>query len=182
MFSNAVGSVEVSSRPTRIGKPNAKSSGPLMMTASVTLSSLPNVGADGLVDVPEAECRLCEVAIEVTANIVSALTRTARSLSSPMPPVAFMAESDVERAWLARASAIRYSTRSIVSGLPAPLEPSADVIEGLRDRLDGVQAVATYLGQSTPLGRYREAVRFFEIAFRLPANDLEKKLARLPKV
>jgi hypothetical protein len=58
------------------------------------------------------------------------------------------------------------------------IKPDAALLQGLGDRLDGLQALATLLSQTHPLGRYREAVRFFEMAFARPITALDKKLAQ----
>jgi hypothetical protein len=105
------------------------------------------------------------------------LERCQRRLATPWPPVALLPESENDRNRLSSARGIRYSVRSKVSA-HAVIKPDAALLEGLVDRLDGVQALATLLSQPHPHGRYREALRFFEIAFARPITALNKKLAQ----
>jgi hypothetical protein len=149
----------------------------LLVGARVVMESAPEINEDGLIKVPVALRRECEQGIEATANIISVLTRSSRQISSPLPPLALVPESDCDRAHLMHAQGFDCENRAYNRphfSIPA----SPTLLEGLTDRLDGVALVADLLAQSHPLARYREAVRFFETAFRLPAVQLEKKLAQ----
>jgi hypothetical protein len=46
------------------------------------------------------------------------------------------------------------------------------------DRLEGVASLADFFSTNHAVGRYREATRFFEMAFALPISDVEKKLTQ----
>ena len=54
----------------------------MLVFAEIALKELPSVAQDGLIDVPEAERRLCELAIETVANIISVSIRSSRSILS----------------------------------------------------------------------------------------------------
>jgi hypothetical protein len=151
----------------------------LLLVAELDLSALPIVGADGLVDVPEEERRACERAIEVTANTASVLTLTRRRLATPWPPLALKVESAEERAYLAAAKGFRYGVRHSNRAL-SPIEQTIapELMAGLTDRQEGLGAVAEFLAQAHPLGSYREAMRFFEMAFALPTHQIERKLSQ----
>jgi hypothetical protein len=44
--------------------------------------------------------------------------------------------------------------------------------------MDGLASLANYYSTGNALGRYREATRFFELAFAMPVTQMEKKLAQ----
>jgi hypothetical protein len=85
-------------------------------------------------------------------------------------------ESAAERAELDQARAIRYNVRSTTSAQVPKMAP--ELLTALKDRLDGLQSLATFITQSQPLGRFREAMRFFELAFARPYNKVDKKLSQ----
>jgi hypothetical protein len=149
-----------------------------LLQAEIPLRTLPSPDAEGFINVPEPERRACERAIEAAANVISVLRRTSRSIASPWPPVAFVPESDEERKRCAEWKAIRYQPHSVMSAERPSLELEAPMLSGLSDRLDGLESIATLIAQTRPLGRYREAVRFFEMAFALPIQQSVKKLSQ----
>lgn len=149
----------------------------ILVTAQVASPEAPEIGPDGLLTPPAELRRECEGAIEAAASIISVLTGSARRISSPFPPLAFVAESDAERAHLSAASGIRSRNRACHRprfSIPV----SRQVLDGLVDRLDGVALVADFLAQDHAMARYREGLRFLELAFGLPAVQLEKKLSQ----
>jgi hypothetical protein len=175
-----IGRVTIRARPvsrTDVSEPEHAKRGRVLI-AEIGLSSVPKPGADGLIDIPDVERRLCEHAIEAAANLVSVLTRTQRRLSTPWPPIALLVENEDEKRQLEDAQAFRYRTVSSKNALPPTLKPEPKLMAGLVDRLDGVQAVATFNSQAQPLGQYREAIRFFEMAFARPISAIDKKLAQ----
>jgi len=149
-----------------------------LLIAEIDLPSVPRPGPDGLLDVPAIERQMCEHAIEATANLVSMMTRSQRQLASPWPPIALLPESAEERSQLESARAFRYSYLSSMNAVPPALKPEPMLMAGLTDRFGGVQSVATFNAQGPPLSRYREAMRFFEMAFARPITAIEKKLAQ----
>jgi len=149
----------------------------LLVVAQTVVTTLPVVDGDGLVDVPESERRECEHALEVSANVISVLTKASRRITSAWPPVAFVPESDDDRSLLATARGIRYRHRSYV-GTNSQIELTPELLRALVDRFDGLSSVATFFSTDTALGRYREAARFFEMAFALSTTDLDKKLSQ----
>ncbi len=178
-WSSKIGRVTVRARPTnRTDVAPAQAKGGSLLTAEIDLASLPTIAPDGLLDIPDQERRLCEQAIETTANLMAVLTRSPRRLASPWPPVALLPESAEEWERLEEARAFRYSTPSSANAVPLTPKLEPKLMVGLTDRLGGVQAVATFIAQVQPLSRYREAVRFFEMAFARPVSAIEKKLSQ----
>jgi len=149
----------------------------MFVKAQVKLDALPAIDSDRLITLPPSDIKECERAIEEAASTIAVMVRASRSISCPMPPVALLPESDIEREYLAGADGIRNPTRAF--NRPWQQIPlSKAILEGLADRLDGVRLVADFLAQSHPLGSYREALRFLELAFALPVTKLERKLAQ----
>jgi hypothetical protein len=56
------------------------------------------------------------------------------------------------------------------------IEMSPEMLAGLTDRRDGLGLLAEAFAHERSLGRYREFMRFFELAFALPSPALSKKL------
>lgn len=150
-----------------------------LVFAEIPLKEFPRVAEDGFVDVPEAERSLCEFAIETAANIISVSIRSSRSISSPTPTVALIPENDIERAELEKTGGIRFQPRGIPNaGIKTEL--SEALIEGLKDRLDGLALLAEAYSFSYehPSGQFREYIRLFEVAFAMPATQMGKKLTQ----
>jgi hypothetical protein len=179
-WASKIGRVSIRTRPinrTDVSQEQQAKRGRLLI-AEVYLPSVPKPAPDGLLDVPARERQMCEYAIEASANLVSMMTRSQRRLASPWPPVALLPETTEERNELEKARAFRYTAVSSTNAVPPALRPEPKLMAGLTDRLDGVQSVATFNTQVQPLSRYREAVRFFEMAFARPITAIEKKLAQ----
>jgi hypothetical protein len=150
---------------------------PMLVTADTHLDGGLVIGPDGLVDVPSAERELCEQALEFAANTVAVFSRTRHGIVSAWPPVAFLPEDEDDRSLLAGARGVRYRHRHAMGADPAT-EFTPELLSGLSDRLDGLASVAGFLAMEQALAQYREATRFFEMAFGLPSSQLDKKLAQ----
>jgi len=177
----AMGAVNVTTRPvnrTNAEPGAAQSPDPLLVIAEIVLPIFPTIDTDGLIEIPDDSRRACEHAIETAVNLWAVFGRCRRRLASPWPPVALVAETEEERQKLAHARAFRYRSHTYPDATPMVEKPESALLSGLTDRLEGVQAMATFIGQTEPLARYREAIRFFEIAFALPVSQVEKKLAQ----
>ena len=149
----------------------------LLLQSETALAAFPPIDGEGLVEIPNGDRRACEHGIETAANIIATFTRSGRRITTAWPPVAFLAERDYDKSFLASARGIRYTHRSDAT-TEAPIKMTPEILNNLRDRLDGIASIADFFSTNHPLGKYREAVRFFEMAFALPASDLEKKLSQ----
>jgi hypothetical protein len=170
-----VGRVAV--RTMEIGKaPAIRNAKRLLVTSGVLLSAFPVIDNERLIDPPPDERRGCEHGIEIAANTIAVLSRSSCRISSAWPPVAFVPESDEERAYLAGAQGIRYQHQSVI-GAASPIPMTSELLRGLTDRFDGVASLADFFATDHALAGYREAARFLEMAFALPTSQMEKKLA-----
>jgi hypothetical protein len=124
--------------------------------------------------IPIEEREQCEFAIEQSANIIAVFHGCARSILSPNPCLAIECESQAEQASLE-------ASLGILANEVVFMAPRSDVpfdtplVQSLGDRLDGVTLLAdAFAGDE--MGRYREFVRFFELAFHSAFVDLRKRL------
>ena len=67
------------------------------------------------------------------------------------------------------------------NGALQPIEFKPELISQLMDRLDGVALLSEHYC-SSEAGRYKELVRYFELAFKLPFVQIEKKLYQFLKL
>jgi hypothetical protein len=149
----------------------------VLVAASCGLEYRPKRTAAGYVVVPDRARRLCEQAIEATADLVSIARLCRRAIASPFPWVAFEATTDAARDWLAESAGIHDFDRVVdVPSASSEVVLGAQVIDGLRDRSDGTLLLAESLAQAHPTGQFRDFFRLFERAFALPARRLAQPL------
>lgn len=149
-----------------------------LAVARVTLPHLPKRTSEGGVVVPEEERHTARAALESAANIASLSLGCRRELSSPNPYVAFEAESDEERAWLAESTGLDgglegVNNQSIKHGLDMESE---EELSSLTDRWDGVALLSEALTATRATGRFIDLMRLFERAFRTAAPQLATPL------
>ena len=147
-----------------------------LVTANAILKALPEKDYAGRILVPSDERESCEFAIDAICNIVSTFHGCSRSILSPIPCVAFECEDTNERKYLDESRGI-LATHKGDSGVRSAIPMEANLLTSVSDRLIGVALLAeAYAGSES--GRYREFVRFFELAFRAPFTQLNKKLCK----
>jgi hypothetical protein len=147
----------------------------ILVVAETRLEELPSRNVKGCLAVPEGPRRRLEAVIETTAAVIAVSARCQHSLSSASPSVAFVAEDDSEREFLDESKGLDVAPQS-QSGVTYEIEVSPQMLEGLADRRDGLGLLAEVFAHERTLGRYRELMRFFELAFALPSTALSKKL------
>ncbi len=115
--------------------------------------------------------------LEQCANSLSVMMVTPRAILSPEPYLAFEWETEEEKEYLLGAAgfAVRQSM-SIKTELAIAM--CMENIELLGGRQDGAALLAEALSQSHALGKFREYMRLFELAFASPVSHLAKKLAQ----
>jgi hypothetical protein len=91
---------------------NVRDRSGLVVAAEISLRELPSRDESGRLLIPESERKGCEAAIEAVANILGVVNRCGRSIASPMPCVALVAEDDVERSWLDTCAGIEGNVQS----------------------------------------------------------------------
>lgn len=170
-----VGDVTVTSHPVSSVEENVTRE---LIEAVCELEEWPRRSSTGMVVVPDAARRALEESAEVAVDLLAISDRASRSLASPSPCVAFVAESEKARDWLAESAGIIRPkvNRAVASGggvSPIPEE----VLAGLDDRLDGVTLLAEALSHQHPVGTYHEFIRLYERAFARPAPTLVPLLA-----
>ena len=146
-----------------------------LVTANAILKALPEKDYAGRILVPSDERESCEFAIDAICNIVSTFHGCSRSILSPIPCVAFECEDTNERKYLDESRGILAAHKGD-SGVRSAIPMEANLLTSVSDRLIGVALLAeAYAGSES--GRYREFVRFFELAFRAPFTQLNSNCA-----
>jgi hypothetical protein len=143
--------------------------------AETALASLPQRDSDGYITIPDANRRSCEEAIEFVANVIAVTGRCKRSISSPYPPAALVAEGPAEHQFLGESTGLRLAPISKQGPKPI-ITIDEPLVNALGDRPEGLSLMAEALCHETALGEYRDLVRVLELAFALPVKCLEKKL------
>ncbi|MEJ2671493.1 MAG: hypothetical protein P8168_04670 [Deltaproteobacteria bacterium] len=146
----------------------------LIVKAEILIQALKEDG-EGFINIPEKERRQCEETLETVANIISVFCRCGRSISSPFPCVALIIDDPKEREHLDKTRGFR-TMRSLNIGHHFQIPQSNNLISGLQDRLGGVALLAEAFSHKMQSGRFHDFVRFFEAAFALSFNQVQKKL------
>lgn len=150
----------------------------MLVAAEVALDAFPEVIGDDLVVVPEEARKEAETALETAANLIAVSTGGHRSISSPMPHVAFRAESEDERGWLeSKAGLAASGAGQAVVGSAFRIDLDEEAINALDDRPDGVALLAEALAHQHATGQFHELVRLFERGFARASNGLLDPLA-----
>jgi hypothetical protein len=149
-----------------------------LAVARVKLPHRPKRTGEGLVVVPERERHTARVSLETAANIASLGLGCRRELSSPNPYVAFEAQSDEERAWLAESAGLHGGLEGVCNqSITHKLDmESEEQLSSLSDRWDGVALLSEATTATRATGRFIDFMRLFERAFRTPAPRLEEPL------
>lgn len=175
----------IKSATSRIGDVDVTIAGPqgtdtkdqsFLLTAKLALGAVPQKDDASRIVVPTAERERCEFAIDAICDLFSTFYGCSRSILSPAPCIALECEDAEEREYLETSRGILAAyTRE--SGARNEIPMQADLLTSLSDRLLGVALLAeAYSGSES--GRYREFVRFFELAFRRAFTELSKTLHR----
>ena len=135
--------------------------------ARVPLKRRPKRTGNGYVVVPDLERKVARLHLEIASNLVSLGTGSRRALSSPNPYVAFEAQSDDERTWLAESAGLHGGLRGTVNQSMKQLLPLEHrTIQMLSDRQDGLALLSEALSGPRSTGCFMNFMRLFERAFR----------------
>jgi hypothetical protein len=132
----------------------------LFVVAETELSERPAVNEDGLLIVPEGPLKQAEATIEGTANLIAVSERSKRSISSPIPSVAFLPEDEETCEWLNSTNGILRRNAAIVSMGGFRVDPDI-TLKLSSDRQDGVALEAEALAHDHPTGMFHELLRVF---------------------
>lgn len=146
----------------------------MVLRASVAIDP-PPVAADGTIEIPEAPRLLCETAISRVADMLAISNRCSRDIVAPPPSAALAPDTDDDRAYLASLKQIRGYPKLKIVGFGST--PDVKVATHMDDRWPGVSMLAEAFSHSRKAGRYRELVRFFEMAFGKQFTHLRTDLA-----
>ncbi len=149
-----------------------------LISASLTLAGLPELDEKRRIVIPIELRESCEVAINHIANLISVLEGCSRTVLSPTPCLGLEYESDEEQCYLGSSTGIKAKGGQFEFGLRPPISRTdASLISALSDRTNGVALLAESYSGGGASSRFRDFVRLFELAFRLPSSQLSKKLA-----
>lgn len=142
-----------------------------VVTARTNLRRLPEINKSGAIIAPSVERESCEFLAEHAINIMSVLESSSRSIASPVNCIAFSPSNKEEREFLFSSSGIQMDSREGESTASLTIEWTSEMGVALQDRLDGVAILAEALSSGGEAGKYRELIRFLELAFALPFYD-----------
>lgn len=155
-----MGEIELESHGSWQSEANFK----VLVSATVPLSSYPDLDGERAIFVPVEARRAGEIAIRLYAGLWSLSGNTSRQLSSPIPSVAFIPETDADRDWLRSTSGIRIPG-ALIQSVTSPPEFSGELAQGMLDRLAGLELFAEAMAHPRDSAKFRDFVRMFELAF-----------------
>ncbi len=139
--------------------------------------------ATSLLDLAHGERKMCESSIQHIANLLGIASCCEHLVVSELPVIAFRPDSTIEEEFVAPLlDEFGYVGSSRMEMGRLLFKHMGNYIDLSRDRPNGTSALAAALNCSTKLAQYRELVRFFEIAFRMPFVQMDKKLHQFLKV
>jgi hypothetical protein len=126
--------------------------------------------------VPQGPLKQLETLIETSANLIAVSERCKRSISSPIPSIAFLPEDRETREWLDSTDGILLTGSGILSMSGLRVDPDT-IARMCSDRPDGAALLAEALAHDHPTGTFHELLRVFERAFTLSSKQLVTPLA-----
>ena len=145
------------------------------LISATTKIDTPELDGANRIVIPSGPRKGAEHAIEIAADTISLFSGSRGRLSSPMPCVALGLETDVERQFVESSAGI-LAARTLRSDIAVDIPIDDETLGGIADRIDGVRLLAEALSHAHAAGQFRDLIRFFELAFGLPYNKLNKKL------
>lgn len=149
----------------------------LLVKATTELDEQPELDDKRRVIVPTEVRESCEDAIEHVANLISVLEGCSRYIASPTPCVALEC-TESELAFLNASTGIKPEDVIFESGARMPIPRSDEISNALADRMHGVALLAEAYSGGGEASKYRDFVRFFELAFGMGSSQLGKKLTQ----
>jgi len=147
----------------------------IVILASTKLEVAP-ISEEGYWDIPDSKREACEHAIEYATSLASMANGARREiLSPPGYCVAIGAESEGELNELKKCRGFKDEAWDSGSLYTYPRE-IVDNEQLFNDRKEGVLLLAEAISHSSCTGTFRDIMRLFESAFRLPTKQLDKKL------
>ena len=171
---------EIDDIVVKIGSKKEESEHPdrRLVTASINLKTLPKRDDQLRILIPNEVRAKCEDVSEHVINIISVLESCSRTISSPTGCVALEPMDEAERDFLDSSQGI-LGLQKTESAAGWNIEWTPEIAAAFSDRMDGVAMLSEAFSGGGDSGRYREFVRFLELAFAMPFNNkrLERKLS-----
>jgi hypothetical protein len=148
----------------------------LLISAKNNHTEIPTTDAEGHIKIRDDQRKSAEYAIESYASLVAIAGQYKRSISSPIPCVAFELENDDDRSFFENNTIIEARMNTI----PSPdccFQQNPNNHQSLGDRLDGVRLLAEAFAHDNMTGRLHELIRLFELAFCSSGTKLTAPLA-----
>lgn len=145
------------------------------LVATIDLQSYPYRDDSGRVHPDRGLLRECEQAIDTFAQILSISHKASISICSPTGNIAFLPESEEERAWLEGSAGVASVGRgTILAQKHYTLNHSRLLGVAWLDeeRIPGLQLLSEALSQRSDTGEFRGLVQYFEHAFALQFGRL----------
>lgn len=146
------------------------------LSVSVITGAGPLEIIDGRLVVPVEPRLRSEAAIREFADMLSLAHQCRRVIRSPLSCVALSPANTVEEEIFANVRELRQPDVGRVQARLMPPVIPGELLEGLRDRLDGLALIADSLAEDGAIGRCRELFRLFERGFRRSAGELVEPL------
>ncbi len=129
---------------------------------------------------PQKEREDCEISACHAINLISVLESCSKEIYSPVFCVAFGSDNLRESEFLKNSQGIFAPERKSESGLDWRIEWTPEFVTAISDRFDGIALLSEAFSGGSEGHKYREFVRFFELAFGLAFYDqrLAKKLTQ----
>lgn len=161
---------------TSIDKDNESCSLTLYSDTNFTVNS---TQAPSLEDLKSVNHKM-ERRIEKAAALISTLLNTPRKLRSTLPCFALKAEGELDEKYLKNASknGLQSSFLENLTLRSYFMTINSTTIRLFNDRYDGVLSLAEVLSTNSSISKYKELIRFFEIAFSSTFHSVQNKIVQ----
>ncbi|MDD5393843.1 MAG: hypothetical protein PHE17_12560 [Thiothrix sp.] len=148
----------------------------VLISSIITLDKNPALNDTREIILPLSKIHLAEQYIEKEANLLSVITKSSKELFSPIPYILFAYETPSELEWLNETSGYEIHGTPTITEYFSVRECQNIHQDLLNDRLNGVILLSEALCHKNYMGRYRDYMRFFELAFNRKISQLDHKL------
>lgn len=160
-------------------KINGETRSSFLVESEAQLDAYPEINDNNELVIDKNIREKCEFGINVISNLLSVFNACQKSIFSPYPCAAIEHKDNKEKEYLKSSNGIQVVARRD-NGSNQPIDFNPEYVSLLTDRLDGIFVLSEHYSSSES-GKYRELVRFFELAFNLPFVQIEKKLFQFLK-
>lgn len=126
---------------------------------------------------PQKIIKKCNQVIEAYCDSLSVAFNAKRTITSPSRCARLVPENQEDEIYLAKFRDYKVLNKSALLLNTVPNLPH-DLVTRCSDRIDGLRLLSSAISSETPIGKFREFVRLYELAFSQPFTNLDKKLAQ----